>query len=389
MKRSLRNSLIALSLLASTNSVHAGDVILRLEADSKAPPFARLHSADPAITHAAPVLDAAKAEDGWRWTEYKSDFKGYVATENISKSLEVESGARILANPKRDAMLLTQAEHGDEFQVIASDDNWATVLFNKEVPVYFNQQSLPAAKSTAAPISTAVPVPPLAPEPPASLAPTPPAPEPTSRATATQRRISVNPNAPLGRRSPQELPPENVVWSGTNKERAVASVLAPASDPNVSNETGSRLSARLKIQDKRKHHVESMAEPTHRPIEVADSPDTSDQDAPIYSNPDPVVVPSAETAPPETPRTPQVSAGTPTRALVGQLVREISNSGPRYPLRLHVSGRRVAYVDMSQIFISDLRPYLNQNVYIRGEVMPVVPGSRELIIIARVIRIAD
>lgn len=319
MKFSLRNFLTALPLLALGGFLQAQDVILRLEADSDAPPFARLNAADPAINNAAPVLDAAKADAGWRWTEYRADLKGYVATGSLSKSLEVDRGARILAAPDRDAPLLTHAEAGDQFSLLSTDDQWAAVRFKKEVPVYFNLQSLSGSLPTAAPT------------PAKKVAPAPEAPEPAPRSTALRRSQSFDPNTPPARLNPQELPPENVAWSGAAD--AVGSVLAPAS--------GS------------------------------------------------IVVPPAETAAPETPRAPQIGAGTPTRAYVGQLVREISSSGPRYPLRLHVSGRRVAYIDMSQIFISDLRPYLNRNVYIRGEVMPVVPGSRELIIVARVIRLAD
>lgn len=77
-----------------------------------------------------------------------------------------------------------------------------------------------------------------------------------------------------------------------------------------------------------------------------------------------------------------------SRTLEGQFVRVISRFGPRYPIRL-LDGKkkRLAYVDLSQIFIRDLRPYLNQSVIINGPVRPLVPGSEELVIIARTLQL--
>ncbi len=90
----------------------------------------------------------------------------------------------------------------------------------------------------------------------------------------------------------------------------------------------------------------------------------------------------------ELPQSPEVQADSPLRNLTGTLVREISNTGPRYPIRLKSSeGQRIAFVDMSHVFISDLRPFLKQTVQVIGEVRPLVPGGEELIIQARTIRI--
>lgn len=78
----------------------------------------------------------------------------------------------------------------------------------------------------------------------------------------------------------------------------------------------------------------------------------------------------------------------PTRTLSGTLVRRLRKYGPRYPLRLRAANGRIAYVDMSSLFFSDLRPYLDQQVSITGEVRPLVPGSAELIIQARSLKLA-
>jgi hypothetical protein len=87
------------------------------------------------------------------------------------------------------------------------------------------------------------------------------------------------------------------------------------------------------------------------------------------------------------PNRPMWGNNAPTRTLSGTLVRRLRNYGPRYPLRLRAANGRIAYVDMSSLFFSDLRPYLDQQVSITGEVRPLVPGSTELIIQARSLKL--
>lgn len=88
------------------------------------------------------------------------------------------------------------------------------------------------------------------------------------------------------------------------------------------------------------------------------------------------------------PTRPQQNSIAPTRTLEGHFVRVISRFGPRYPIRLlDEKNKRLAYVDLSNLFIRDLRPYLNNPVKISGEVRPLVPGSEELVIIARTLQL--
>ena len=91
----------------------------------------------------------------------------------------------------------------------------------------------------------------------------------------------------------------------------------------------------------------------------------------------------------QSPNRPQWANKAPTRTLSGKLVRRLRNYGPRYPLRLRAANKRIAYVDMSKLFFSDLRPYLDQQVSISGEVRPLVPGSTELVIQARSLKLAE
>ena len=90
----------------------------------------------------------------------------------------------------------------------------------------------------------------------------------------------------------------------------------------------------------------------------------------------------------QSPNRPKWANKAPTRTLSGTLVRRLRNYGPRYPLRLRAANERIAYVDMSKLFFSDLRPYLDKKVSISGEVRPLVPGSTELVIQARSLKLA-
>ena len=108
------------------------------------------------------------------------------------------------------------------------------------------------------------------------------------------------------------------------------------------------------------------------------------------AKPTSIMTGSADLNESELPQAPEVASNAPIRNVRGILVREITHSGPRYPIRLKTpDGKRIAYVDMSHVFISDLRPFLTKPVQIIGEVRPVVPGSQDMIIQARTIRLAE
>ena len=101
-----------------------------------------------------------------------------------------------------------------------------------------------------------------------------------------------------------------------------------------------------------------------------------------------IVDTSKKTSTRKSPNRPKWANKAPTRTLSGTLVRRLRNYGPRYPLRLRAANGRIAYVDMSKLFFSDLRPYLDKKVSISGEVRPLVPGSTELVIQARSLKLA-
>jgi hypothetical protein len=157
---------------------------------------------------------------------------------------------------------------------------------------------------------------------------------------AVPKRPNIDPNAPVAHMDPDALAPENVKWSA-----------APIGTPDAV------LPQRPQLEP---------------------------------GKPSSIMIGTPQVEASELPRSPELKADSLIRNLTGLLVREISNTGPRQPIRLKSpSGQRIAYVDMSHVFISDLRPFLGNSVHIIGEVRPLVPGSADLIIQARTIRIAE
>lgn len=160
-------------------------------------------------------------------------------------------------------------------------------------------------------------------------------------AHALAQRLKIDPNAKVGQLAPNALRPENIKW-----------------------------------------HAAPLGTPT--PILAQQAPPTD------RVQPSSIMTGAADQQRSELPQRPEFDANSPLRNLAGTLVREMSQTGPRFPVRLKSpTDQQTTYVDMSQLFINDLRPLLNQKVQIIGEVRPIVAGSQDLIIQARTIRLAE
>ncbi|MEM8868575.1 MAG: hypothetical protein AAGC73_09940 [Verrucomicrobiota bacterium] len=331
MKRLLQHLYLLALLTCGQATTWAKDVILFIQPLENAEVIGRAQSNDPAITDANEVLDISAAAKGWKWTEINLTTEGYVPTKSVTKNFEITPGTLIRNRANSGAIILTKAEATDRFEVLDAGTAWTQVRFNKPIPVYFNLSKVSPDTFVSTTVGPAQPKPRSAPV-------------AASAATSSPDISNFNPNETVGTTSPTSLQPENVQW------RSVES--SPAQTVPAPVET----------------YIPEPATPA--PTEVIVSTEYAVQA--------------------ETPRAPQIAVGSPTRTLSGKLVREIRSYGPRYPLRLKSgNGKRVAYVDISGVFVSDLRPYLGQRVFISGEVRPVVPGSKELIIHARILRLAD
>lgn len=199
-----------------------------------------------------------------------------------------------------------------------------------------------------------------------------------------------------------EITASNDIWSTIRFRKAVPAYFNSQAIPNYTADQvpGHALPQRLRIDPNSK--VANVAPHSLRPENVKwrAAPDGTPAPAPILSQrtprpiqraqPSSIMTGSADQQESELPQRPEVQANSPLRNLTGTLVREMSNTGPRFPIRLKSSsGQQTAYVDMTHLFINDLRPFLNKKVTIIGEVRPVVTGSQDLIIQARTIRLAE
>ncbi|MGB0414139.1 MAG: hypothetical protein ACPGJU_06790 [Coraliomargarita sp.] len=101
------------------------------------------------------------------------------------------------------------------------------------------------------------------------------------------------------------------------------------------------------------------------------------------------LVANTEDSASQTPQTTAQTSDAVIRNLVGTLQRERSSEPVIYPLRLYKGNKRIAYVDMSTIFISDLRPFLGKQVLIQGEVRPLSAESAESVIQARSLQLSE
>ena len=153
-------------------------------------------------------------------------------------------------------------------------------------------------------------------------------------------RLKIDSNAEVGQLAPSALRPENIKWHAAPLGTPIPN-LAQKAQPNV--------------------RVQSRS----------------------------IMISAADQQKSELPQRLEFDANSPLRNLTGTLVREMSPKGPRFTLRLKSpNGQKTTYVDMSQLFINDLRSLLDQIVQIIGEVRPIVAGSQDLIIQARTIRLA-
>lgn len=333
--------LLPLLLLPATRPASAEDVPLRLRAEAAAPVVTRIAPDHPAITGSAPVPDRQKAEAGWRRTEARAGIEGHLRTGNLSKDFEAEAGTPVHSRPRPGAEVVTRIEKGDAVRTLGENEDWTKVLVRKPMVFYFQRQ--PETDGSSGVLGADI----------RSNG------ENRENDTPQRRSRSASRGGEVGALDPGELPPENVEWrsSGGGRAPSVSSRSTARPDPPEPRTPGGRPQNRSRP---------STPADEDGLIPAEDLRDTSGKDTPARS---------------------RVAAESNSRTLVGTLIRKIRRTGPRYPIRLrNDSDRRIAYVDLSQIFLPDIRPYLGEEVRITGEVHPIVPGSDELVIVARTLR---
>lgn len=358
MNRTLFSFLLA-SLCLCGSAQAAKDILLRLQPAADAPVIAKLTASEKVILDTAPA--PRNAALGWRQIALPTPFEGFVPVTTLSKNFEIVKGTPVHYLPTANAAQITRVEAGDIYEVVRVKEEWATVRFRKNIIGYFIDDSTedvalaPSIRSGG--FSRHLQQPDTAAEAAATERSAPaPAPAPVAIPAPPTR---VNPDQPISQLDPNALPPENVVWQPARS----------GGFPGQSNVEGSRHS-----------------QTTNTAAEAAATP------APRISNPesritDLIVSPDQTQAREATPDTRPAKA---PRLLTGTLQRQLDKAGPNYPIRLRSpEGRLIAYVDLSGIYISDLSPYLDQKVYIRGQIYPLPDTPGQLVILAESLRLAE
>ena len=321
---------ISLALLALP--AFSEDLLLRLQPDEAAPVVKRILATEKVLLDAAPVADAPK----WQQLELMLPLEGYIPTAALTKNFEIVEQTPVHFLPSANAFELTTIEASDDYKIGEAETEWTRVTFQKTLTGYFPAGASPAEIDTAEAREI------TAPGPPTLELPTDPGPADGDG----QAKVRFDPDVGVGTRKPNELPPENVVWK-----------------------TGPRSPAPIR-------------QPQPRAIEPIPS---------TPALPEGIMVSPAETQAREKSKTTEApDADQPSRRLSGILVREIREDGPAYPIRLRSpEGRLIAYVDLSGMFISDLSPFINNQVDLRGPIQPLRPGDRRLVMFAREIKNAE
>lgn len=151
---------------------------------------------------------------------------------------------------------------------------------------------------------------------------------------------------PASYTDPSQLPPEKVVW----KRVEVDSIYDP------------------QPFEKKRNRATVLVQETV-PVMPAARPDPPKPQALVDSATD-----DGRSAP-QRPATNTVG----TVQVEGKLIREYGDGAP-YSLQLEANETPLTYVDISKVFINDLRPYLDQHVKIRGTLRPLVVGSETRVI---------
>ncbi|GEM_PF-1088331 len=333
--------LISAAVFIGTQTMWAA-ISLKTAPEKDSPVVATVAEDSASLKNAQSVPDKTLAANGWHTVNFKSNRTGHVPSENVSKNFAIKNRTPIFSAQNKKSQIITYTEPGDTYEAIGSNDDWITVRFSKSTPVYFQKVAVetPRQNTLALPNwESAINIR-----------------EEEQSNSDLKRGYHFNPNLKVGETKSAELAPENVTWEGTQIERPPQNTHLIPRSPLVDN----------------------------FPPSQQTPPPTLEMDL------IPIIVEKRIPQPSELPQKPQLAPGTPTRTFAGVLERKIKNSGPRYPLQLKSrSGGRIAFVDMSKLFISDLRPYLDRNVSITGEVVPIVPGSNELVIYARTIRLPE
>jgi hypothetical protein len=132
------------------------DTAVFLQPDAKSFVLSRLKAGNT-------IIYTGDAPAGWRRVELSGTFEAFVHNRDLTKGLEVKTGANILTEPKKDATVLTIAAEGDKTEVVglAKNSDYCQIKLEKKLQGYIAvgaTANLPGdAKPAVAPVAPPAP----------------------------------------------------------------------------------------------------------------------------------------------------------------------------------------------------------------------------------------
>lgn len=314
------------------------EIPLRVAPKANAAIIAQIIASHNVVVDAPPA--GGEIESSWRQLVLPSPFQGYVPIDSLNKNMELSADTPVHYLPDLESAIITRVEQDDRYEILRTEKYWAVGRFKKSITGYF---SLEEPEDFARLESNPTPEPARRTAHPIKFRPAPatlgfePALEPLAFPAPAR---PINPDQAISQTPPESLPPENVAWR-------------PAPDPGPTATSPAS---------------QAPAEPGTRASGI--------------------MVPSDQTQARE--ELPELCPDQTPRLLTGRLGRQILTEGPSYPIRLRSDeGRLIAYVDLSTIFLEDISPFLDERVFLRGQVHPLPGSSHQHVILVEEIRISE
>lgn len=155
----MKIKLVSALLLAASVRLAAADILpadaaVFIQPDAKSHVITRLKRGNT-------IIYTGDAPAGWRRVEISGSFEAYAHNRDITKGLEVREGANLLAEPKKDATVLTVAQEGDKTEVVGlAGSDWCQIRLEKKLQGFI-ATSAANIPSDPAPVLTPAPVAPV------------------------------------------------------------------------------------------------------------------------------------------------------------------------------------------------------------------------------------
>ena len=293
--------------------------------DGDAPIIARVDLTARAAAELAPADDDNATED-WRSITIPTPYQGYISAGSVTKGFQLKEDTPAHYLPESTAPLLTDLAIGDRFEVLDATGDWLLIAMHKPIVGYIQL------------ISTHVPT--------MSHLPAPPQP----------KRV-VGFYDTIGSDAFESLPEEVGSWKPAD------SATAPRTDQRAAN-------ADLPVSQVRSVYPKT----TTYPKEVSQTED-------LIVLPENTQAAEARSA---------SGARSELRTIQGILRRSTDRPDAPFPLYLESStGRLLAFVDLSQIYIADTQTYVGKRLSVDGSTYSDTASKGTTIIRAQNLQILD